>query len=161
MATGLPGIGWSSFPRDALPQGSRRAARCQPASQTPQGHWGRGSLEYKTQFLVLPILPSGNCNPGLAHKDFCIEAEPGLPKFLLIYSFHKPLWSTEHLLYARHCASSLLKADKSPCLTELTFPSGENEQVNRWGETQQHKRGANKAGQAVESAGGRAWRGLV
>lgn len=61
------GVGWSSFPRDALPQGSRIAARCQPAPQTPQGHWGRGFLEYKTRFLVLPILPSGNCNPGLAH----------------------------------------------------------------------------------------------
>lgn len=64
-------------------------------------------------------------------QGFCVEAEPGLPKFLLTSSFHKHLLSTEHLLYARHCASSLLKADKSPCLTELTFPSGENKQVDK------------------------------
>lgn len=91
-------------------------------------------------------------------KGFCVKVEPGLPKFLLISSFHKCLLSIEHLLYARHCASSLLKADKSPCLTELTFPSGENKQVDKRGETRQHKRGENKAGQAMERAGGRPWR---
>lgn len=92
-------------------------------------------------------------------KGFHVKVEPGLPKFLLISSFHKCLLSIEHLLCARHGASSLLKADKSPCLAELTFPSGENKQVDKRGEPRQHKRGENKADQAMENAGGRPWRG--